>query len=242
MTSKRLAGKIALITGASRGIGRAAALALAAEGAHVILLARTVGALEELDDAVQAIGGTATLVPLDLHDGERIDALGPSIYERWQHLDILLANAGILGPLSPLSHVTTEAWNEIVSINLTANWRLIRTCDPLLRRSAAGRAIIVSSGAAKSARAYWGPYAATKAAVGTLALSYAAELVNTPHRVNVVHPGRVRTQMRATAAPGEDPMTLPTPEDIAPLFVRLALPDLKATGQIFAPSDLDRIV
>ncbi|MFM1814698.1 MAG: hypothetical protein RLZ98_1393 [Pseudomonadota bacterium] len=242
MSTRRLADRIALVTGASRGIGRAVALALAREGAHVILLGRTVGALEELDDEIRALGSTATLIPMSLADGERIDALGPSIFERWQHLDILVANAGVLGPLSPLSHISTDAWNEVVTINLTANWRLIRTCDPLLRRSSAGRAIFVSSGAAQTGKAYWGAYAASKAALEALAKAYAAEIVNTPVRANIVRPGRVRTGMRAKAAPGEDPMTLPTPDDIAPLFVKLALPGLAANGQVFQPADIANIV
>jgi NAD(P)-dependent dehydrogenase (short-subunit alcohol dehydrogenase family) len=233
MSEKRLAGRIALVTGASRGIGRAAALALAREGAHVVILARTVGALEELDDEVRALGSTATLVELDLQKGDRVDALGPSLYQRWERLDILVGNAGVLGPLSPLPHVTADAWTSVLDVNLTANWRLIRTLDPLLRRSDAGRAIFVGSGAAAEPTAYWGPYATSKAGLEALVKTYAAEVENTPVRVNLINPGPVRTAMRAKAFPGEDPATLPTPEDIAPMFVDLALPSVTANGRIF---------
>jgi NAD(P)-dependent dehydrogenase (short-subunit alcohol dehydrogenase family) len=233
MSEKRLAGRIALVTGASRGIGRAAALELAREGAHVVILARTVGALEELDDEVRALGSTATLVELDLQKGDRVDALGPSLYQRWERLDILVGNAGVLGPLSPLPHVTADAWTSVLDVNLTANWRLIRTLDPLLRRSDAGRAIFVGSGTAAEPTAYWGPYATSKAGLETLVKTYAEEVENTPVRVNLIYPGPVRTAMRAKAFPGEDPATLPTPEDVAPMFVDLALPSVTANGRIF---------
>ena len=162
-TPPRLAGRLALVTGATRGVGRAVALAYAREGAHLILVGRTAGALEEVDDEIRAGGGTATLLTLDLKAHDKIDALGPTIYQRWGKLDMLVGNAGILGPLSPLGHVTADAWNEVLEINLSANWRLIRTLDPLLRRSEAGRAIFVTSGAAAAPRAYWGPYAVSKA-------------------------------------------------------------------------------
>jgi NAD(P)-dependent dehydrogenase (short-subunit alcohol dehydrogenase family) len=233
MSEQRLAGRIALITGASRGIGRAAALALAREGAHVVILARTVGALEELDDEVRAGGGTATLVELDLSRGDKLDALGPSLYQRWDRLDILVGNAGVLGPVSPLAHVTTDAWASVLDTNLTANWRLIRTCDPLLRRSDAGRAIFVGSNASPEATAYWGPYATSKAGLETLVKTYAREIENTPVRVNLIDPGPVRTALRAKAFPGEDPMTLPAPEDVAPMFVQLALPELTDNARVF---------
>jgi NAD(P)-dependent dehydrogenase (short-subunit alcohol dehydrogenase family) len=170
---RRLAGRLALITGATRGIGRAVALAYAREGAHVILAGRTVGALEEVDDEIREIGGAATLLTLDLKRQDKIDALGPTIYRRWQKLDILVGNAGILGPLSPLGHVPAETWDEVLQVNLTANWRLIRTLDPLLRASDAGRAIFVSSGVAARPRAYWGPYAVSKAALEALVRTYA---------------------------------------------------------------------
>jgi NAD(P)-dependent dehydrogenase (short-subunit alcohol dehydrogenase family) len=191
--SARLAGRLALVTGATRGIGRAVALAYAREGAHLILVGRTSGALEEVDDEIRAAGGSATLLALNLKAHDKIDALGPTIYQRWSKLDILVGNAGILGPLSPLGHVTADAWNEVIEVNLTANWRLIRTLDPLLRRSDAGRAIFVSSGVATSARAYWGPYAVSKAGLEALVKVYAHEVENTPVRVNLVNPGPTRT-------------------------------------------------
>jgi NAD(P)-dependent dehydrogenase (short-subunit alcohol dehydrogenase family) len=232
-SSQRLAGRLALVTGATRGIGRAVALAYAREGAHVILVGRTVGALEEVDDEIREIGGSGTLLTLDLKRHDKIDALGPTIYQRWQKLDILVGNAGILGPLSPLGHVATETWDEVLQINLTANWRLIRTLDPLLRASDAGRAIFVSSGAALRPRAYWGPYAVSKAALEALVRTYADEVANTAVRVNMVNPGPIRTRMRAQAFPGEDPNTLRTPEDITAAFVRLAEPACTDNGRLF---------
>lgn len=230
---KRFAGRIVLVTGASRGIGRAVAKAFAQDGAHVILLARTVGGLEELDDEIRAAGGTATLVTLDLRQGDKVDQLGPSIFQRWAKLDVLVGNAGVLGPLSPLPHITSDAFTEVIDINLTANWRLMRSLEPLLRRSDAGRAIFVSSGAAKSNAAYWGPYSAAKAGMEALARTWAAELSSTPVRINIINPGPIRTGMRAKAFPGEDPMTLKTPEDIVPLFLQLADPGLTDTGKVY---------
>lgn len=227
-----LENRLALITGASRGIGRAVALAYAAQGAHVILVARTTGALEEVDDEIQAAGGKATLVPLDITDGEAIDRLGATIFERWGHLDILVGNAGVLGTLTPVGHIAPKDWDEVMNINLTANWRLIRSMDPLLRRSDAGRALFVTSGAAESCKPYWGGYAASKAALNAIVTSWAHEMDNTPVRVNLINPGATRTDMRAKAMPGEDPMSLPSPADLAPLFVQLALPDLKTNGEI----------
>lgn len=221
----RLKGKIALITGASRGIGAAVAKRYAAEGAHVVLAARTVGGLEEVDDAIRAMGSEATLVPLDLRNAEMIDALGASIYERFGKLDILVGNAAILGSLSPLAHASPAEFDDVFAINVTANYRLIRACDPLLRVSAAGRVIMVTSGAAMAPIAYWGPYAASKAALEHLTLIYAAEVRNTKIRANLLDPGAVRTRMRASAFPGEDANTLPAPEAIAEWFVRLAEPD-----------------
>ncbi len=229
---KPLAGRLALVTGASRGIGRSVTLAFAKAGAHVILMARTVGALEELDDQVRALGGTATLLPLDLSKVDKLDALGPTILQRWEKLDIFVANAGVLGPLSPLGHITTQSWREVIDINLTANWHLIRALEPLLKRSDAGRAIFVSSGAASGRNAYWGPYAVSKAGVEALARTWANELANTSVRVNIVNPGPIRTQMRAKAYPGENPAILKTPDDIAPLFVKLASPAWNQTGRI----------
>lgn len=228
-----LSGRVALITGASRGIGYFLAKELAAAGAHVIAVARTVGGLEELDDEIRAAGGEATLVPLDLTDMAGIDRLGGAIHERWGKLDILVANAGILGVIAPIGHVEAKVFDRVMAINVTSTWRLIRSVDPLLRKSDAGRAIIMSSGAAHSARAYWGPYAASKAAVEAMARSWADETKNQPLRVNSVNPGATRTAMRAQAMPGEDPQTLPHPSEIASKIVALADPALTLTGKIF---------
>jgi NAD(P)-dependent dehydrogenase (short-subunit alcohol dehydrogenase family) len=186
-----------------------------------------------VDDEIREIGGSATLLTLDLKRNDKVDALGPTIYQRWQKLDILVGNAGILGPLSPLGHVAAETWDEVLQVNLTANWRLIRTLDPLLRASDAGRAIFVSSGVAAHPRAYWGPYAVSKAGLEALVRTYADEVANTRLRVNLVNPGPSRTRMRAQAFPGEDPATLQTPEDIAPAFVRLAEPSCTDNGRLF---------
>jgi NAD(P)-dependent dehydrogenase (short-subunit alcohol dehydrogenase family) len=232
LTAKRLKDRIALITGASSGIGRAAALAFAREGAHVLLLARTRKALEEVDDRVRAEGGKATLIPLDLADGKAIDALGPSLYERFGRLDVLVGNAAILGRLSPLTHVPAEHWERTFAINVTANWRLIRTLDPLLRRSESGRVIFVTSGVARTRRAYWGPYSISKAALEALTKTYANETTDSAIKVNLIDPGATATRLRAEAYPGEDQTTLRTPEEVAERFVALAMPDWMETGQI----------
>jgi NAD(P)-dependent dehydrogenase (short-subunit alcohol dehydrogenase family) len=231
--TQELAGRIAVVTGASRGIGRAAALELAKAGAHVIALARTMGALEELDDEIKALGGAATLVPVDLKDFEALDRLAAAILNRWGRLDILVANAGVLGPLSPLGHVEPKAFDEVMTVNVTANWRLIRALDPLLRASDAARALFVSSGAAHKTMAYWGPYSVSKAALQALAMTYAAETQSTSIRVNIVNPGPLRTRMRAEAMPGEDPLSLRTPEDLAPRIRRMASPGATEHGMIF---------
>ncbi|GAU84898.1 SDR family NAD(P)-dependent oxidoreductase [Bosea sp. BIWAKO-01] len=233
MMTKPLAGRIALVTGASRGIGRAAALAFAHAGAHVVALARTSGALEELDDEIQGIGGSTTLVPVDLSDAAAIEKLGPALLQRWGKLDILLANAGILGPLTPLTHASPKEWAKVFETNVTANWRLIKSVEPALQASDAGRVIVMSSGAAHKCVAYWGPYSISKAAVEAMARTYAAETVTTPLKVMIVNPGPLRTRMREEAMPGEDPLTLKTPEELAPHLVRLASPDWAETGKIF---------
>jgi NAD(P)-dependent dehydrogenase (short-subunit alcohol dehydrogenase family) len=233
LNDQRLKDRIALVTGASRGIGRATALALAHEGAHVLLLARTQKALEAVDDAIKAAGGKSSLIPLNLEDGKTIDALGPALYERFGKLDIFVGNAGILGGLRPLTHIPSELWERVLAVNLTANWRLIRTLDPLLRRSDAGRVIFVTScGVAHSGRAYWAPYSVSKAALETLAKTYANETADSPIKVNMVDPGATATAMRAEAYPGEDQATLQSPKRAADVIVRLAMPDYMETGQI----------
>lgn len=228
-----LAGKVVLITGASRGIGYAAGLEAAKRGAHVIAVARTVGGLEELDDAIQAEGGSATLVPLDLRDGDAIDRLGAAIFERWGHLDGLVANAGQLGVLSPVAHIKPDDFDKVLAVNVTANYRLLRSLDVLLRQSEAGRAVFVSSGAARSAKPFWGLYAASKAALDALVKSYSGEIASTKVRANVFYPGIVRTAMRAKAMPGEDPNTLPTPAEVAPKLIDMLSPGLNENGRLF---------
>jgi len=233
LTGGRLKDRIALITGASRGIGRAVAEAYASEGAHVLLLARTRKALEEVDDAIRAAGGTASLIPLNLAQGPKVDALGPTLYERFGRLDVLVANAAILGRLSPLIHIPSQHWDQVMTVNVTANWRLVRTLDPLLRRSEAGRVIFVtSSGVAQSGRAYWAPYSVSKAALECLAKTYAHETQDSPIKVNLIDPAATATRMRAEAYPGEDQTTLRTPEQLAASFIALALPDFTESGQI----------
>ena len=227
-----LDGRVALITGASRGIGADLARAFAAAGAHVILTARTTGGLEEVDDDIRAAGGTASLVEMDLRDGPAIDRLGARINERWGRLDILIANAGILGTLTPLPHQDPAEWDEVIAVNLTANHRLVRSLDPLLRMSDAGRAIFVSSGAARNCRPYWGAYAVTKAALDAMVRVYAAENERSTLRINIVNPGATRTGMRAAAFPGEDPMSLKTPEALVPLFLELASPATTRHGEL----------
>jgi NAD(P)-dependent dehydrogenase (short-subunit alcohol dehydrogenase family) len=233
---KNLAGRIALVTGASRGIGRAVALELARRGAHVIALARTQGALEALDDEVRALGSEATLVPCDIKDFDAIDRLGAAIHQRWGKLDILVGNAGILGPLTPIAHCDPDKWDQVFAINVTANYRLLRSLDPLLRASDAGRVVFVSSGAAQRAdfAAFWGPYAASKAALDGIVRAYAAETANVSNvRAMSVNPGPLRTKMRAAAMPGEDPLTLRTPEEFAPKLAELCAPSWIETGKIY---------
>jgi NAD(P)-dependent dehydrogenase (short-subunit alcohol dehydrogenase family) len=224
--------RLALVTGASRGIGRAAAIALGAAGAHVICIARTVGGLEETDDAIRKKGGSATLVPLNLRDFDAIDRLGATIFERWGKLDAFLGNAGSLGVITPLTHLEPKAFAELVEVNITANWRLIRSLDPLLKRSDAGRVVFITSGAARKHTPYWGGYAMAKAALESIALTFAAECEPTKVKVNLFSPGPVRTAMRAKAMPGEDPSTLTRPEQVVPQIVELLSPSSTKNGEI----------
>jgi NAD(P)-dependent dehydrogenase (short-subunit alcohol dehydrogenase family) len=230
---KPLANRIALVTGASRGIGAATALLLARAGAHVVALARTVGGLEELDDKIKESGGSATLVPLDVRDTAGIASLATALDERYQRLDILIGNAGIGGPSAPLGHVHPKEWDEMLAVNVTANWHFIRFLDPLLQKSDAGRAVFISSGSALNARPYRGPYSVAKAALNALARTYAHENMSSKLRVNVLNPGPTRTRMRAAIMPGEDPMTLPAPEDVAAKIVELCLPSFQETGKLY---------
>ncbi|MEE9347047.1 MAG: SDR family NAD(P)-dependent oxidoreductase [Robiginitomaculum sp.] len=221
MTAIDLSGRVTLVTGASRGIGYAAAIALAKAGSHIIAVARTQGGLEDLDDAIREIGGEATLVPMDLKQPDGLDQLGAVIHERFGRLDGLLSCAGVLGEIAPAPHVSLKKWDEAVAVNMTANYRLIRSLDPLLRASPSGRAVFVTSGAAQSRKAYWSVYAASKAGMEALVQSYAREVESTNLRVNLVDPGRTRTAMRAKAMPGEDPDILPKPTELSPMFVEL---------------------
>jgi NAD(P)-dependent dehydrogenase (short-subunit alcohol dehydrogenase family) len=232
----RLAGTIALITGASRGIGAAVAERFAREGAHLVLAARTVGGLEEVDDAVRAAGGSATLVPLDLRDFVKIDELAGALFDRYGRLDILVGNAAEFGTFSPLGHIDPGIWAEVIDLNLTANWRLIRAMDPLLRAARDGRAIFVTSGIARHPSAYWGPYAVSKAALESLVKIYAGEIAKTRVRANLIDPGVVRTRLRARAFPGENPDHLPPPETVAAAFLDLALPECAHNGEIVSLS------
>jgi len=231
--TKPLASRIALVTGASRGIGYATARALARAGAHVVAVARTQGGLEELDDEIRKEGGTTTLVPLSLTDFDGIARLGAALHERHGKLDILLGNAGLAGPSSPLGHIELKPWNEVIALNVTANFQLIRCMEPLLRKSDAGRAVFVTSGVGYKATAYLGPYAASKSALNTLVRVWAAETATTPIRANLFSPGPIRTRMRATVMPGEDPMTLDTPEQAAEFIVPMCLPSWTETGRLY---------
>jgi len=231
--SKPLADRIALVTGASRGIGAALALYLAEAGAHIVAVARTVGGLEELDDKIKAAGSTATLVPLDVKDSDGIARLALALNERYQRLDVLIGNAGILGPLSPLGHVEPKDWDNVMAVNVTANWQLIRCMDPLLKRASAGRAVFITSGLSWMARAYTGAYAASKAALDALARVYAAECASTAVRVNLFGPGPTRTRMYMSGWPGIDPNTLPAPEEVAKAIVPLCLPDCTENGRLY---------
>lgn len=237
-TGGRLEGRIALITGASRGIGAAVAKAYAAEGAQVVLTARTQGGLEDVDDAIRADGGQATLFPADLTDFDTIDQMALAIHQRFGRLDILVGNAGILGTLTPIHQIEPETWDAVMKINLTANWRLVRACDPLLRLSDAGRAIFVTSGAGDGRHPYWGAYAVSKGALEIMAKTWAAEVEKTTLRVNIINPGGTRTGMRAEAFPGEDPNSLPSADEIAQAFVPLAEASWTGNGERFEAREL----
>lgn len=228
-----LTGKIVLVTGASRGIGYQAALEAGRRGAHVIAVARTVGGLEELDDAIKAVGSETTLVPLDIRDGDGIDRLGAAIFSRWGKLDGLVANAGVLGTITPVSHLDVKDFEQAFAVNVTANYRLIRSLDPLLRKADAGRAVFLSSSSSHSARPFWGAYAASKAALEALVKSYAAELSVSNVKANVFWPGAVRTAMRAKAMPGENPDTLPMPAAVVPKLIDMIMPAFVETRMIY---------
>jgi NAD(P)-dependent dehydrogenase (short-subunit alcohol dehydrogenase family) len=236
----KLDGKLAVVTGASRGLGKAIALMLAAEGCHVIATARTQGGLEELDDEIKGLGGSATLVPFDIKDFAAIDRLGGAIFERWKKLDILVGNAGVLGKLTPIPHIDPKVFDDVLAVNVTANYRLIRSLDPLLRSAEAGRAIFVTSGLAQKCFAYWCAYATSKAALEAIVKTYAAEIATTPLRANCFSPGATRTKMRAQAMPGEDPETLPTPEQVAAQVLPMCLPEFTDNGAVYkyAPTGL----
>jgi NAD(P)-dependent dehydrogenase (short-subunit alcohol dehydrogenase family) len=226
-----LAGRIALVTGASRGIGAAVGIELARLGAQVVLTARTEGGLTDTDDAVRTLGGRATLLPLDLREGDQVDAIGPSLFERFQRLDILVHAAGALGRLTPAAHILPPDWNEVVGVNLSAGWRLIRTCGPLIQRAEAGRAVFLASGLS-GPRAYWGAYGATKAGLQHLVQSWAAEAPDDRWRVNLFDPGPIATRLRAQAMPGEDPTSLRKPADVAPAIAALCLPEERRHGEV----------
>lgn len=225
--------RVVVVTGASRGIGYALAEAFGAQGAHVVAVARTVGGLEELDDAIKAKGGSATLVPLDLRDGEAIDRLGLALYERFGRVDVLIGNAGQLGTITPLPHMKPKTFDEVMAVNVTATFRLLRSFDPLLRQSEAGRAVFLTSGAAHSAKPFWGAYGASKAALELLVRTYANEMASTSVRANLLNPGPIRTAMRARAVPGEDPASLPKADSLIAPVMHLTDPDFDETGKTF---------
>jgi NAD(P)-dependent dehydrogenase (short-subunit alcohol dehydrogenase family) len=227
-----LQGRVALVTGASRGIGAATAIELGRLGAHVVLTARTQGGLEETDDAIREAGGTATLLPMDLQDTSSLDKIGPSIYTRFDRLDILVHAAGTLGKLTPVSHILDGDWTEAMSVNLAATWRLIRSCAPVLVASDAGRAVFVTDARARQPGAYWGTYGASKAGMEHLVLTWAAELRDTNLRVNLFDPGVVASRLRGNAMPGENPSTLPKPASVAPALAALCLPSETRHGLI----------
>ena len=231
--ARRLEGKIALVTGASRGLGFATALHLAREGAHIVATARTTGGLEELDDAVKAVGSSATLVPLDLNDFAGIDRLGGAIFERWKKLDILIGNAGVLGKLTPVPHVEPKLWTEVMDLTVTANYRLIRSLDPLLRESEAGRVVFITSGKSYKCLPFWSSYSVPRAALEAMMRIYALEMEPTRVRVNAYSPGPARTKLRGQAIPGEDPETVPEPEEVMAPIVEMCLPEFTDLGSVY---------
>jgi NAD(P)-dependent dehydrogenase (short-subunit alcohol dehydrogenase family) len=223
MNGKRLEGRISLITGASRGIGRAVALRFAQEGARLILVSKSSAGLEEVDDEVKNLTNqSATLVPIDMTKYDEIDKLGGSIYKRFGKLDILIGNAAILGPLSPMGHIKARDWGSVMDTNLTANWRLLRSCDKLLRLSEAGRCVFVTSTVGHTPKAYWSAYAVSKAGLEMMTRIYAEEVAGTEICANILNPGKTRTTMREIAMPGEDPQALKTPDKVTEPFVLLA--------------------
>jgi len=238
MSETDFQGRLALITGASAGLGRALALELAKRGAHIIAVARKKPGLEKLDDDIRSLGGEATLVPLDITKGDGLDELGGVIFERWKKLDILVANAAIVGPMGPIVHVKPEIWQRVIDTNLTANFRLIRSLDVLLRASDAGRAVFISTSVTAKRRAYWGPYASSKIGLEMLAHTYALETSKTNLKVSSVDPGAMRTKMRTEAYPGEDPQSVPHPKDVAPYILKLLSPAFQETGQRYDINDL----
>lgn len=227
-----LSGRVALITGASRGLGAAIAVELARLGAHVVITARTQGGLEDTDDAVRAVGGTATLLPLDLREPEKLEAIAPSILARFGRLDIVVHAAAVLGKLTPVSHALPADRSEVLAVNTLAAWRLMQGCEAALRRSDAGRAVFVTDARAREPLAYWGPYGASKAAAANLVLTWAGEMGFTGMRVNLFDPGPMRTRLRAGAFPGEDPATVPTPEGAAKALATLCLPGETRNGEV----------
>ena len=227
-----LSGCYALVSGASRGIGRSAALALAKAGAHVIAVARTTGALEELDDEIKAAGGSASLIATDITDREAMNQLGPALLSRFGRLDIFIANAGVLGELSPVADIDPKVWDNVLAVNLTAQWQMTQALDPLLRQSDAARVVYVSTSLPRRLKPFWGPYAASKAGLEALAGTYAQEIASTAIRVNILNPGATRTAMRAQAMPGEDPMTLPHPDEVAELLVEMSSPSFTENGAL----------
>ena len=232
ITTPDLSGKLVLVTGATRGIGRAVAIAAASAGAELVITGRTIGALEEVDDEIKAGGGHATIVEMDMQDTAAMPRLAAAIAERWGRLDGFVANAAILTALTPVGHVTPEDWETNIAVNLTGQWHMIRAFDPLLRAAPAGRAILVTSGAAVGSRPFWGPYAATKAGLEALGRSWAGESEQTDIRINMMNPGGTATTMRASAFPGEDPASLPKPADIAPAFLALLAEDCPWHGEV----------